>query len=83
MRNHIEQFAARIGEIVVLSFEKFVAFVELVVLLHGIEIDRAHVVELAREISDDSRNLWRCEFLRVRRRRSFALQFFVALQLCA
>jgi len=35
-----------------LPFEEIVAFLELVVLMDGIEIDRAHVVELGREIAD-------------------------------
>ena len=52
LRNHVEQFAARICEIVILPFEEFVAFLELVVLMDGIEIDRAHVVELATKIGN-------------------------------
>jgi hypothetical protein len=35
-----------------LPFEEFVALLEFVVLMDGIEIDRTHVVELGREIAD-------------------------------
>ena len=52
LRDHVEQFAARIGEIVVLGFEEFVSLFQLVVFLYGFEIDRTHVVELAGEIGD-------------------------------
>src|SRR5207253_10085329 len=46
LRNHIEQFATRIGEIVVLCFEKFVSLFQLIVLMNSIKVYRAHVVEL-------------------------------------
>ena len=51
-RDHVEQLLARGGEIVVLRLEKTMTLLELVVFLHGIEIHRPHVVELARELAD-------------------------------
>ena len=56
------------GQIVVLRFEKTVALFELVVFVDGVEIDRAHVVELTSELGDDLRETgvvvlaWRSDF---------------------
>ena len=49
----VEHFAAGRDQIVVLRFEETVTLLEFVVFVHGIEVDRAHVVELAGQVRDD------------------------------
>src|SRR5207302_10235264 len=51
----LEQLSARRREIVVLRFQEAMAFFELIVLVNGVEINRAYVVELARQIGN---HLW-------------------------
>ncbi len=53
LRDHVQQLLARIGQVVVLRFEKTITLLEFIVLLDGVEVDRAHVVELAGELGDD------------------------------
>ena len=53
LRDDVQQLFARGGEIVVLRFEKTVALLEFVVFVDGVEIDRAHVVELTGQLGDD------------------------------
>ena len=56
-RDHVEQFAARVGQVGVLRFEESVALLEFVVFVDGVEIHRAHRVELAGEFGDDRAHL--------------------------
>src|SRR5205807_802401 len=51
--DHVKDLAARGDEIAVLRFEKTVALFEFVVLVHGLEIARPHVLELPGEIGDE------------------------------
>ena len=53
LRDDVEQFAARVRQVGVLRFEEGVTLLEFVVFLDGVEIHRAHRVELARQLGDD------------------------------
>ena len=53
LRDDIQQFTPRIGQIGVLRFQKTIALLEFIVFLDGVEIHRTHVVELAGKIGDE------------------------------
>src|SRR5205814_6966178 len=53
LRNYIEQLAARICKVIILFFEKLVPLLQFIVLMNGIKVHRAHIVELARKILDE------------------------------
>ena len=52
-RDHVEQFPARVCQVGVLRFEESVALLEFVVFVDGVEVHRAHRVELAGQLLDD------------------------------
>src|SRR5439155_5253441 len=79
LRNHIEQLATRIGEIVILRVEKLVSFFQLVVLVNGIEVNRTHVVELRAKIRDDFLKINVAEVDRVLRTRWQIRRGFAAI----
>src|ERR1051326_4641595 len=65
LRNHIQQLAPRIFKIGVLCLEKLVSFFEFIVLLNGLEIYRAHVIELRAKIGDELLKIGVCKLDRV------------------
>src|SRR4029077_7625199 len=52
LRNHIEQFATRIGKVIILRFEKAVSLFQFVVLMNGIQVHGAHVIELCPKVAN-------------------------------
>ena len=65
-----------------MRFEKLVTLFELVVLMNGIQIHRAHVIQLGSQLGDKLFQIWSGELRRARRCRSSVLELFFALELC-
>ena len=49
--------------------------------MDGVQVNRAHVIELGSKVADQLVEIWRGKLRRARRRRRFALHFVITLQL--
>ena len=78
LRNHIEQLAARICQVSILRFEKFVSLFQLIVFMNSVEVHRTHVVELGAKIGNQFLKICFCKLDRVLRTR-WRIRAFVAI----
>ena len=81
LRNHIQQFATRIGKVIVLRFEKLVSLFQFVVLVNSVQVHWPHVIELRSKVANKLFDIRRGELRRARHRSRSALHFVIAFQL--